>query len=320
MFGLLRSTMLLVAALCAAASADDADPAAVVATVDGIPVLRGEVQRLYREAFGMQQIAPQAVPRFQALALRQAVDRVLVLRAIQRHGGGAAAEEIENAITQFRQQLERQKLPWDEFLRTNGYTPQTFHREVTWQLNWNRYSARQLTDEVLRRTFDAQRRQFDGTQVRVSHLLLKWPAEAGPEAVQELLDRAAAIRREIDAGLDFAQAVARYSHGTRENGGDLGFLQRRGDMPEAFSQAAFALAPGEVSPPVVTPVGVHLICCTQVRAGTQSFEEVRPQVERHARQALFERLAAGERAAAEIRYTGAMPYFDPTTGRLVTPH
>jgi parvulin-like peptidyl-prolyl isomerase len=319
MFGLLLCVVLLTAAQGPAAGSRDEELAAVAASVNGVPVLRGEVERLYREAFGRQQIAPQAVPRFQALALRQAVDRILVLQAIQGQGGGATAAEVEKAIAQFQEQLERQKLPWNEYLRTNDYTPETFRREVTWQLNWNRYSARQLTDDVLRRTFDAQRRQFDGTQVRVSHLLLKLPADASPQTLQELLDRAADIRRQIDAGLDFAQAVARYSDGTRDNGGDLGFIQRRGDMPEAFSQAAFALSPGGISAPVVTPVGVHLIRCTQVRPGTRSFDDARAEVELHARQELFERLAASQRPAAEIRYTGTMPYFDPASGRLVTP-
>jgi peptidyl-prolyl cis-trans isomerase SurA len=68
------------------------------------------------------------------------------------------------------------------------------------------------------------------------------------------------LAREVRAGADFAVLARRFSHdeGSREQGGELGWF-RRGRMVREFEDAAFALRPGYVSPPVRTAFGFHVI-------------------------------------------------------------
>lgn len=86
---------------------------------------------------------------------------------------------------------------------------------------------------------------------------------SGPDldaAVAEL----SGIRSRIMAGESFEDLARTYSDdGSASNGGSLGEFGP-GDMVPAFELAAYALQPGEVSPPVVTPFGVHLIRLDQV--------------------------------------------------------
>ena len=85
------------------------------------------------------------------------------------------------------------------------------------------------------------------TEVRASHILVKTEKEA-----QDLYD-------EIKNGKSFAEAAQENSLcPSRQNGGDLGFFGK-GMMVKPFEDAAFSLEVGELSQPVETQFGWHLI-------------------------------------------------------------
>lgn len=102
------------------------------------------------------------------------------------------------------------------------------------------------------------------------------PAPADPEA--EALARIEEIKKELDAGADFAELAKKYSEdeGTAQKGGDLGWFQR-GQMVKEFEEAAFALQPGQVSGPVRSQYGFHIIKLEDRKPAT-TFEEVKDQV------------------------------------------
>jgi parvulin-like peptidyl-prolyl isomerase len=138
-----------------------------------------------------------------------------------------------------------------------------------------------------RKYFEAHKAEFE--QVRARHILIR--VQGSPAAVRpgqkdlteaEALAKAQDLRKRIQAGEDFAGLARQESDdtGSGANGGDLGFF-RRGQMVPSFEQAAFALQPGELSEPVKSPFGYHLI---KVEAReSKGFEEVRPELERRLR-------------------------------------
>lgn len=78
------------------------------------------------------------------------------------------------------------------------------------------------------------------------------------QIVVDTLAQAQAIKAKLDGGEDFLQLAEKYSRGPeRDQGGDLGWVAQT-DLPQAFSQALFKLAPGQVSDPVSTEYGFHL--------------------------------------------------------------
>jgi parvulin-like peptidyl-prolyl isomerase len=144
-----------------------------------------------------------------------------------------------------------------------------------------------LDEADVRKYYEAHQGEFQ--QVRARHILIR--VQGSPAAVRpgekdlteaEALAKAQDLRKRIQAGEDFAQLARQESDdtGSGANGGDLGFF-RRGQMVPSFEEAAFALQPGELSEPVKSPFGYHVI---KVEAKeSKSFEEVRPELERRMR-------------------------------------
>jgi parvulin-like peptidyl-prolyl isomerase len=81
-----------------------------------------------------------------------------------------------------------------------------------------------------------------------------------PRSEAEALARIIEVKQKLDAGGDFAALVAEYSEdaGSKAQGGELGWFGK-GQMVAEFENAAFALQPGQVSDPVKTQFGYHLI-------------------------------------------------------------
>ena len=122
------------------------------------------------------------------------------------------------------------------------------------------------------------------TQTRARHILVK-TSEVVSEA--DALRRLAGLRQRIAGGTDFAELARLNSEdGTAARGGELGWVHPGDTVPE-FERAMNALKPGELSEPVRTPFGFHLIQVQERRTADLSTERQRLQ----ARQALRERKA-----------------------------
>jgi len=144
-------------------------------------------------------------------------------------------------------------------------------------------SGVEVSDQELRDFYDAEVSSnsefFVSTeQRRASHILINIDDDTSEE---EALARAESLRERVMAGEDFATLAKESSEdaGSAADGGDLDWVER-GVMVAPFEEALFALDVGEVSEPVRTPFGYHLILLTDLRAGeTKSFDQVRPDLE-----------------------------------------
>lgn len=113
-----------------------------------------------------------------------------------------------------------------------------------------------------------------------SHILLSLDEDASQATVDEVMAKAAALKEQLDGGADFAELAKANSAdpGSAENGGSLG-LFGKGAMVEAFETAAFALEVDQVSEPVRSPFGVHIIKLNAIQASVaQPIDEVRDQL------------------------------------------
>jgi len=122
------------------------------------------------------------------------------------------------------------------------------------------------------------------TQTHARHILIKTSAVVSDDQARQRLEQ---LRQRIVAGESFADLARRFSaDATAPQGGDLGWVNP-GDTVPAFAQAMDALSEGEVSPPVQSPFGWHLIKVEARRVQDMANELMRMQ----ARQTLFERRA-----------------------------
>ncbi len=319
LLGWLFAIGFLALSLANVGSADEG-PAETAAVVNGQVITVADVDALVKKAFRGRKIQPAALAAIQAQTLSQLIDRRLVAGHLDTQGISVDAKQVDASIVQFKKQLELQKLSFDDFLKKDGLTAEMLRRKVAWQMNWRRYTAKTLTDAALSEFFQQHRRALDGSQVKVSHLLLQVNGPATPDQAARLRGQTALLRERIVSGdLSFAGAVSQFSQGTKKAGGDLGFIARGGAMPEPFAKAAFALEKGEISAPVTTPFGVHLILCVDIKPGNKKLADVRKKVRLQAAAAAFAKIAQAQRAKAKIEFTGKSPYFRPSGGELVTP-
>lgn len=141
--------------------------------------------------------------------------------------------------------------------------------------------AAEPSEQELRERYEAESARFGSPEARlVSHILVRAEG-ADADAQREALARAEALAGEARGeGADFAELARRDSGdlGSREQGGDLGWIER-GLTDPAFEEVAFALEAGQVSDPVRTDDGYHVILVREIREADQRpFEEVRDEL------------------------------------------
>ncbi len=162
-----------------------------------------------------------------------------------------------------------------------------------------------VTDQEVQDEYNWRASEFAIPEaVRARHLLLEVPEDATPEQDKAVRERIEKIRKQILDGADFAELARKLSDdpGTRDKGGDLGFFER-GRMVPAFETAAFGLEPGQVSEPVKTRFGYHLILVEERRPASQkSLEDVRDRLvgDIQRRKALEEAYAAADNLLMDL--------------------
>jgi peptidyl-prolyl cis-trans isomerase C len=127
-----------------------------------------------------------------------------------------------------------------------------------------------ITEEELRAYYDENRKEFEIPEsVNASHILVRTEAEA------------AEIKKQLDQGADFVELAREKSIDTtnKGNGGKMGIVQR-GAMFPAFEDAAFKLKPGEISDPVQTNFGYHIIKVLEVNPRTvRPYEDIKGMIQ-----------------------------------------
>jgi len=141
-----------------------------------------------------------------------------------------------------------------------------------------------VTDAEVKAYFEKNKAEFSEPEsVKASHILVKVPQDADEKAWKDAEAKIKDIKKKLDGGADFAKLAQEMSDdpGSKAKGGDLGFFSKGRMVPE-FEAAAFALKPGEVSQPVKTPFGYHLIKVVEKKdAHEKSFDEVKDQVKQN---------------------------------------
>ena len=136
-------------------------------------------------------------------------------------------------------------------------------------------------DATLKERYEKDKSRFvTAEQRQASHILVKVGGKGSPDEQKQALAKAEDIEKQLKAGKDFAELAKQDSDdlGSKKQGGDLGWLDK-GTTDEAFETALFALKKGEISAPVLTSEGYHIIDLRDVRPGkTRSFEEVKPEL------------------------------------------
>jgi parvulin-like peptidyl-prolyl isomerase len=157
-----------------------------------------------------------------------------------------------------------------QILQRQGRTLESFKRELRQAVELHLQTERlrdlvvgpiEPTEQELSAYLEAHREDYDTPEeVHARHILIRVPEGASEAEIAQAKKQIEDIKKELENGADFAELAKKYSQdpGSAPNGGDLGFF-RRGQMVREFEDAAFSLEPGQISDPVRTQFGFHLI-------------------------------------------------------------
>ena len=274
-------------------------------TVNGKPINAVDLQW----GFQIQKIPVDQQQTRQREVLERLVDESLIQQFLSSRKIAADRAEVTHRLERLKiaAGLGPEANPNPKVPRTPAayaFDEERFRGEISAALAWQKYLDTAISPQTLREYFGKHKPQFDGTELRASHIVLLVSTDRESEGLKEADARLQSLREEIvQRKLTFADAARRFSQGpSREQGGDIGFFPFRGKMPAAFCDAAFRLKEGEVSPPFQTPFGVHLCVVTGRKPGELSLEDARPSVWRGLSQEIRQQRIAELRAKAKIEW------------------
>jgi peptidyl-prolyl cis-trans isomerase D len=148
-------------------------------------------------------------------------------------------------------------------------------------------------DATLKDRYEKDKARYVTSEQRLaSHVLVKVGGDGGPDEQKKALEKAGKIAEEARSGKDFAELAKTSSDdlGSRALGGDLGWLDK-GMTDPAFEDALYKLDKGQISNPVLSSEGYHVIELRDVRPGkSRSFEEVRDELTKEYQESERERV------------------------------
>jgi parvulin-like peptidyl-prolyl isomerase len=184
-----------------------------------------------------------------------------------------------------------------------------------------------FTELDLRSYYNEHKSEFEEAEGK--HILIRFKGSGVPLkpnqkdlTVDEALAKAQDIRKQLLAGADFATLAKAESDdaGSGAKGGDLGKF-KKGQMVAAFDQAAFSLPVGEISEPVKSQFGYHIIKITARNA--KSFEDAKPQIEKDLKPKLtkeaIDQVKAHTAVTMNEAYFGSAPVSGPQTLPMPSP-
>ncbi|MBM3279207.1 MAG: peptidylprolyl isomerase [Candidatus Handelsmanbacteria bacterium] len=244
----------------------------IVAVIDNQVILWSEVnfrvllelqERGYR-----QQPRPEELARLRQQALQQMVDEnVLVLKA-RRDSLQVDESQVEAILGQRLQEIKT-GMPAAEFasmLERAGLSERQLKTRYRKDIRHS-LLADQLRGQLAMRLYvgrkelETYRQTYrDSLPPRLSLSKISVKLKPEPQVMERARTRIEEVRQKLQAGEPFADLARRYSEdpGSAANGGDLGCFKSGQLVPE-FEEAARQLKPGQLSEPVITPYGYHLI-------------------------------------------------------------
>jgi len=171
------------------------------------------------------------------------------------------AEGNKLSLTEFRQRLESDSIPFAEFredLRNEILLTRLRDREVTSKLTVSE-------GEIENLIFEQGENKETGTEYNLAHILVRVPEQATPAQVEARRSRTEEALKRLKDGADFAQLAATYSDSTDAlQGGVVGWRNQQ-RLPDLFVEALKGLKPGDVSAVFRSPAGFHFIKLIEMR-------------------------------------------------------
>jgi parvulin-like peptidyl-prolyl isomerase len=268
------------------ASLDLKDP---VATVDGDKISKAQLDEAFNKAVQMTGVKAADLTSEQKMeGYRQLLDELITEKLVTKAAAGITVpeSEVDAQIAKIKAQFPSEE-DFSKQLAQVGQSPEQLSETIKKMLQQQHWLESQIagktevTDEEAKQFYEANKTEFQQPDtVKASHILFLVNKDDSEEIVNQKLEAAKMAEARAKKGEDFMALAKELSEepGAKESGGDLGFFPKDRMVPE-FSEVAFSQKVGDISDPVRTQFGWHVIKVTDKKAaGTVPYDEVKAQL------------------------------------------
>jgi peptidyl-prolyl cis-trans isomerase SurA len=256
-----------------------------------------EITRVAQESSGTERSQKQSLVMKKALDAM--IDEKLVDSELRELKVSINDKEVDAAVEEVKKSYNLTDEQLTEAVAKEGLTLTEYREQMRKQIarykliNEKVRKNIKVSDADVKSEYDRMMRsEGEDYEVHIRHILIAVSRSAPQPQVEEARRKATAIAAEArQPGVDFAELAKKRSEGSSSSdGGDLGFF-KRGTMVPEFEKVAFSLKTGEVSDPVRTQFGWHVLKLEEIRKlGMKPLAEVRPEIEERLRRQQAERL------------------------------
>ena len=260
----------------------------ILATVNGQNITKQQLQELFNAALKASGAKIEDLNAQQQLGGYTQLLQDLIMDKLVAEA--ASTEKVSDAdvdaeLAKIKGQFPDEKA-FQEQISQAGMTPEKLKENIRTGLQQSRWVKSQVktpevTDDQAKTFYDSNIQEFEQPEtVKASHILFMVDPDASADVVKQKEAAAAKAAERAAAGEDFTKLAKELSEepGASESGGDLGFFPKDRMVPE-FAEVAFAQKVGDISKPVKSQFGWHVIKVTDKKAaGTVPFDQVKEQV------------------------------------------
>jgi len=242
----------------------------VIVVVDGDPYTLSDLDQYAMTKTGAKLPAHEFTKVSQdaksLVILEQFITDKLIAAEVKRLGIIVGDEQIDRFIEMIKEKNQLTDAQFTMVLHRDGMDMERYRKSIRAEIEKERLVSREVkakvsvTPEDIKRYYQANKNKFrTKDRVRLRHILIQVPNNPTPEEEKAAVSKASEIRKLAIAGESFAQLARKYSQGAgASEGGEIGWVDRSSLISE-LADAAFNMSPGDISQPISTSLGVHIL-------------------------------------------------------------
>lgn len=221
-----------------------------------------------------------------AVIRRQVLERLITdqlqLQMAARNGITVSEAEVNKAILKVAQKNRLNLVQFQQALEREGYDFGKFREEVRNEMVMNQLQQQQVKNQVKIPEYELKRfmetpefNQKIDKQYQLGHILIALAEASNADTIEKARLKAEGVIQQLKQGADFASMVLKYSDSVdalKEGGGDLGW-RKSAQLPSAFGSRVLSMQAGEVSEPIRSASGFHIIKLLAVRGDEEAVIE-----------------------------------------------
>lgn len=227
-----------------------------------------------------QQLEQKNTPLPPAAVLRKQVLNSMILNEIQLQLAKSSGirvddEQLNQVITNIAKQNSMSLEQFRDYLQSHGYPFARFRQSIRKQIIIGQLRRNKIDDHVYvsAQEVDNQLKKLSQADLdreyHLAQILIPLPESAGPNDIDSAQQKASEVYTQLNFGADFAKTAVSVSAGQHAlQGGDLGWI-KQGQLPTIFANVVPNMKPGEISKPLRSASGFHIIKLIATRSQQQ---------------------------------------------------